>query len=114
MTEPNVGAVAVTLTLAPALEERIIDWLLGRQDVETFTGYTAYAHAATGSDLSVAEQVSGRRQRVEIRVELQAQALDAWLAELSEAFGGADVSYLVVPVLRLGRLDRPASSAPRR
>lgn len=105
-------AVTVTLTLAPALEERIIDWLLGRQDVDTFTGYAAYAHAATGSDLSVAEQVSGRRRRVEIRIELRAEALDHWLAELSEAFGGADVSYFVVPILRSGRLHRPASTAP--
>ena len=109
MTETTAAAVTVTLTLAPALEERIIDWLLGRQDVETFTGYTAYAHAAAGGDLSVAEQVSGRRRRVEVRVELQAQALDDWLAELSEAFGGADVSYFVAPILRSGRLHRPAS-----
>jgi hypothetical protein len=99
----------VTLTLAPALEERIVDWLLERQDVETFTGYTTFAHGATGRDLSVAEQVSGRRRRVEIRVELQAQALDDWLAELSEAFGGADVSYFVAPILRSGHLHRPAS-----
>lgn len=109
MTETTPTAVMVTLTLAPALEERVIDWLLGRQDVEAFTGYAAYAHAATGSELSVAEQVSGRRRRVEIRVELHAQALDDWLAALSEAFGGADMSYLVAPVLRSGRLYRPAS-----
>ena len=109
MSDMTVAAVAVTLTLAPALEERIIDWLLGRQDVETFTGYTAYAHAATGSDLSVAEQVSGRRRRVEIRVELQAPALDAWLADLAEGFRGADIRYVVTPVLRSGRLGAPAS-----
>ena len=109
MIETAPSAVAVTLTFAPALEERIIDWLLGRQDVETFTGYAAYAHASAGGDLSVAEQVSGRRRRVEIRVELQAQALDAWLAELSEAFGGADVSYFVAPILRFGRLHRSAT-----
>lgn len=109
MTETTPTAVTVTLTLAPALEERLIDWLLGRLDVEAFTGYAAYAHAVTGSDLSVAEQVSGRRRRVEIRVELQARALDDWLAGLSEAFGGADMSYLVAPILRSGRLYRPAS-----
>jgi len=109
VTEAAPSAVAVTLTLAPALEERIIDWLLGRQDVETFTGYTTYAHGSTGGDLSVAEQVSGRRRRVEIRIELHAQALDAWLAELSAAFGGADVSYFVAPILRSGRLHRPSS-----
>ena len=109
MSETTVAAVTVTLTLPPALEERIIDWLLGRQDVETFTGYTAYANAATGSDLTVAEQVSGRRRRVEIRVELQASALDAWLAELTDGFRGADIRYFVTPVLRSGRLRAPAS-----
>jgi hypothetical protein len=99
----ETNAVAVTLSVTPALEERIIDWLLGREDSATFTAYATYAHGGAGGDLSVAEQVSGRQRRVELRVELAAAALDAWLAALAERFGGAVISYLVTPVLRSGR-----------
>jgi len=108
VTETVSSAVSVTLSLAPTLEERIIDWLLDREDIETFTGFTTYSHGVASGELSVAEQVKGRRHRVELRIELEADVLDGWLAALAEAFGGADVSYAVTPILRSGRLRRPA------
>jgi hypothetical protein len=92
VSEPIPHSVAVTLSLAPSLEERMIDWLLGRDDVATFT-----------------EQVSGRQYRVELRVEVRGAAIDAWLAALAAGFAGADVDYLVTPILRSGRL----SAVPR-
>lgn len=106
MSESNV---AVTLSLAPSLEERMIDWLLGRDDVATFTGYTTYAHGEDGRELSVAEQVSGRQRRLELRVEVRAAAIDAWLAALAAGFAGAEVDYLVTPILRSGRLSAVTS-----
>ena len=109
MTETTQSEVAVILSLAPTLEERMIDWLLGREDIETFTGYTTYSHGAAGGDLSVAEQVSGRRRRVELRVELKSAAADDWLAALGDRFAGADISYFVAPILRSGRLRHSAS-----
>lgn len=111
MTETTESAVTVTLSLAPTLEERVIDWLLSRQDIETFTGYTTYAHGGASGDLSVAEQVSGRRRRVELRVALKAEVLDGWLAALRERFADADISYFVAPILRSGHL-RPPLHAP--
>jgi hypothetical protein len=99
----------VTLSLAPSLEERMIDWLLERDDVATFTGYMTYAHGGDGRELSVAEQVSGRQQRLELRVEVRAAASDAWLAALAADFAGADVAYYVTPILRSGRLSAAAS-----
>ena len=109
MTEATQSAFTVTINLAPTLEERIIDWLLGRQDVDTFTGVTTYSHGASSGDFSVAEQVSGRRRRVELRVELKADVLDDWLAAFCERFSGADVSYFVAPILRAGRLRHSGS-----
>jgi hypothetical protein len=104
VSEPTADSVAVTLSLAPSLEERMIDWLLERDDVATFTGYTTYAHGADGRELSVAEQVSGRQRRLELRVEIRSAAVDAWLAALATDFAGADVDYHVTPILRSGRL----------
>jgi hypothetical protein len=66
VTESASSEVAVTLSLAPTLEERIIDWLLGRDDIETFTGYTTYSHGAASGELSLAglqEELAGHWQR---------------------------------------------------
>ena len=104
MTETAPSSVAVTLSFTPALEERVIDWLLTRDDVATFTAYAVDAHGAGHEALSVAEQVSGRQRRIEVRVELPAAALDGWLEALGNAFGAADVRYFVTPILRSGRL----------
>jgi hypothetical protein len=104
--------VAVTLSFTPALEERVIDWLLTRDDVVTFAAYAVHLHGAGHEELSVAEQVSGRQRRVEVRVELPAATLDGWLEALVASFGGADIHYAVTPLVRAGRLrDLPPSAA---
>jgi hypothetical protein len=112
VSEPLPDTVAVTLSLAPSLEERMLDWLLEREDVAGFTGYTTYAHGGDGRMLSIAEQVSGRQRRLELRVEVRAAAVDAWLAALAAGFAGADVDYHVTPILRSGRLKDIPESPP--
>jgi predicted transcriptional regulator len=98
------GIVAVTLSIAPALEERVIDWLLARGDVAAFTSAVVYAYGADSRSLSVAEQVSGRQRRVELAIELPAIAVESWLEELATAFVGREVGYRVTPVLLSGHL----------
>lgn len=99
MTE---STAAITLNVAPALEERIVDYLLARDGVVGFTSYAAYGHGSRHDDLSVAEQVSGRQRRVEFRVELPRTELDGFVAALRESFAGTDLYYLVTPVERSG------------
>ena len=48
--------------------------------------------------------VGGRQRRLEFRVEVPAGTLDAFVAALSATFGGADVFYVVVPVIRSAHL----------
>jgi hypothetical protein len=97
------AAVIVTLNIVPALEERVVDWLLARNG-GGFTSRAAYGHSSHHDLLSVAEQVSGRQRRLEFEVELRAGALEDFIAELSDAFVNADLYYTVVPVLRSGHL----------
>jgi hypothetical protein len=97
----------MTLSVPPAVEERLVDWLLGRDDVAAFTSHTTHAHGSPSRELSVAEQVSGRQRRVELRLELPAARVDEWLGALAADFGGADVEYFVSPILRSGRLRSP-------
>lgn len=106
MTAEQEDRVAVTLSVLPALEERVVDWLIDRDVATGFASYGASAHSADHSALSAAEQVSGRQRRLEFRVELSRAALDDFLAALAGRFGGADLYYYVVPVLRSGHMRR--------
>ncbi len=97
------SGVIVTLNIVPALEERVVDWLLSR-DSGGFTSRAAHGHSSHHDLLSAAEQVSGRQRRLEFEVELPAAALDDFIAQLSDAFANADLYYTAVPVLRSGHL----------
>jgi hypothetical protein len=100
-----IGAsVMVTVNVPPAIEERFVDWLLSSDAIAGFTSYEAYGHGASHDHLSVAEQVSGRQQRVEFRIQLAAEALDGVIEALTAGFRGMDLYFLVIPVLRSGHL----------
>ena len=102
MARHKHGKVALTLNAPPTLEERLVDWLLARDDVAGFTSYSVHGHAARHDQLSIAEQVAGRQRRHEIRFELSADALDEFLAALARDYGGADLYWFVVPIIRSG------------
>ena len=104
MADAAPGTVAVTLSVAPTLEDRLTDWLLARVDVAAFTSGVVHAYGADSGTLSVAEQVSGRQRRVELSVELPASAAGDWLGDVAAAFGAADIGYRVTPVLQSGCL----------
>jgi Protein of unknown function (DUF3240) len=104
MSTNTFSSFLVTINVPPALEERVVDWLLEREDAPGFTSYIANGHGANHEHLSLAEQVSGRQRRIEFRVEVPSDTLDAFVAALSAAFGGADVYYFVLPVNRSGHL----------
>ena len=108
MADAEAGKVLVTLDVAPELEERIVDWLLARPDVATFTSSPVSAYGADSRGFSVAEQVSGQQRRVELAIEVPADAVEGWLRDLATAFVAVDVSYRVTPVLLSGRLHEQA------
>jgi len=106
MSESAAATVALTINVAPAAEERVIDWLLGLDHVAGFTSCAAFGHGASHDDLSIAEQVTGRQRRVEIRLEISSTGLDAFVGALTAVFDGTDLYYYVQPVLRSGHLRR--------
>ena len=112
MSESIAGSVAITLNAPPALEERIVDWLLGQEDAVGFTSYFAHGHGTRHEDLSVAEQVSGRQRRIEFRIELSTAELDGFCGALAASFAGVDLYYFVFPVLRSGHLAQAAAAPP--
>jgi hypothetical protein len=108
VADAGAGKVVVTLDVAPELQERVVDWLLARSDVATFTSSAVSAYGADSHGFSVAEQVSGRQRRVEVAIELPADAVEGWLRDLATAFVAVDVAYRVTPVLLSGRLHEQA------
>ena len=55
--------------------------------------------------MTIAEQVAGRRDRIQFEVVLDSGLLEQTLMKLKEAFPTPDVIYWVLPVLRSGRLS---------
>jgi hypothetical protein len=96
--------VLVVMTVAPALEEPVIDWLLARPENSGFTSLQAFGHSSRNEHLSPTEQVTGRQRRTQFQVAMQRDRLDAFLAAARQTFAGADFHYWVVPVIAEGRL----------
>jgi hypothetical protein len=116
MRESYAEQVAVSINVPPALEDDLIDWLLVRDSGSGFTAYAAYGHGSAHEHLTVAEQVRGRQRRSIFRVVLASAEFECFLADLESRFGGADVYYFAVPVLRSSHFggssrERPTSVA---
>ena len=101
--EPN--AVLVTLTVSPAIEPAVIDWLLGRPESAGFTSTPVSGHSARLEGLSSVEQVTGRQRRVQFQVHMPFADLDGFLAAARERFGGTDAHYWAVPIVGGERLS---------
>jgi hypothetical protein len=92
------------INILPALEERMIDWLLERDAGSGFTGYAAFGHGAHQDHLTLTEQVRGRQDRIEFRIELPETEIESFIASLQESFSGADIYFYVLPILHSGHL----------
>ncbi|TFH73765.1 DUF3240 domain-containing protein [Gammaproteobacteria bacterium LSUCC0112] len=89
------------LSASPALEEDMVDYLLEHPGVEGFTSLSAYGHGSA-STMSVSEQVTGRRKRVQFQVILEDTDVPAVTGELGTRVG-KDIVYWQVPVSGFGR-----------
>jgi hypothetical protein len=97
--------ILLMLTVPPGLEETIVDWLLERREAPSFSNYPVYGHGADPRHMNPAEQVTGRRRRVQFQVELRRADLPALLDDLRRELPGADLHYWVLPVLVGGILN---------
>jgi hypothetical protein len=91
----------VVLNVLPALEERIVDWLLARSG-GGFTSFPVAGLSTRHDNLTAAEQVAGYQRRRQFNVQIPASEVDRFLNELRNLLGAADVRYWVLPVTRCG------------
>lgn len=90
MTDTNDHRVLALVTIPPSLEELLIDVLLAHEATSAFTSVVAHGHGADHDQLSIAEQVSGRRKQVQFQIELAGSATPSLLRSLREAIPGGD------------------------
>ena len=92
----------LVLNIAPELEEDLIDYLLGLEEIEGFTSYQVHGHGEYQS-LSVAEQVTGLRKRSQYEIFIASSAIPKVLEGLSSAVG-KDIVYWEQAVRNFGRI----------
>ncbi len=98
------NAVLFVISVSPALEDQLIDWLLERDGAPGFSSWPSSGHSSDPARLSATEKVSGKQRRLTFQVQLPAARLPAFTAALREDLAGADVHYWVVPLVDAGSL----------
>ena len=93
----------LVLNIPPELEEDLIDYLLSLSSV---TGFTSYETRGHGSDviLSIAEQVSGRRKRLQFELLIEGEEIQGVIDGLSSEVG-KDIAYWEQVVNNIGHID---------
>lgn len=88
------------LNIPPALEDDMVDYLLALEEVKGFTSFVAQGHGG-GERLTVTEQVSGRRQRVQFEIIVDEALVGPIVSGLSAGVG-KDIAYWQLPVSGIG------------
>lgn len=81
----------------------MVDLLLTSDEIPGFQSYPIRGHGQVGA-MSIAEQVEGRRNRVQFEIVLEAEILDTLLTKLKKALPVPDIIYWVLPIAASGRL----------
>ena len=91
----------LVLNMPPGLKEDFIDYLLSLECVQGFTSFKAMGHGEH-EHLTLAEQVSGQRQRVQFEVLLDEDDVPQVIQGLGSEVG-RDITYWQQPVSGIGR-----------
>ena len=91
------------LNIPPSLEEDVVDLLLMADNIPGFQSYPTRGHGQVGA-MTVAEQVEGRRNRIQFEIVLEEAYLEDLLNKLKASLPVTDIIYWVMPVSASGRL----------
>ncbi len=88
----------ITLVADPAMEEVLVDWLLSSGMSHGFTTSHIYGHSSQHQNLSLAEQVTGRKRQLRFQMCLEESKLTSVLEQLQTDFKGSNIHYWILPV----------------
>lgn len=92
------------LVASPSLEEPLVDWLLECEAEYGFSSFPIRGHSSRQEKLTLAEQVSGRKEYVRFEIHLPEEAGPPFIEQLRCDFTGAGIHYWLSPVLEHGRI----------
>lgn len=104
MTNLQCDQALVVLNVPPNLEETVVDWLLARDDGVGFTSFPVFGHSTSHSNLSAAEQVSGRERRQQFQIQLGIDAVERFVNDIRKSFGAAGIRFWILPLHASGHL----------
>ncbi len=93
----------LVLNIRPELEEEMVDYLLTREGVGGFTSYQVRGHGVH-ENLSLAEQVSGQRKRLQFELVIEEAIVEVLLQGLEDSVG-RDIVYWQHHISNVGRID---------
>jgi len=93
----------LSIIAPPTMEEELIDWLLTQPNISGFTSQTANGHGS-GHQMSLAEQVTGRRRQITFWVELEKKMAESILTDLKQNFSGSGLHYWLLPLSESGSI----------
>lgn len=100
--QANADKCLIMLFAPPALEESLVDWLLGNDCISGFSTTESYGHGQRSSAMSLLEQVTGRQRRIQFVIEIDKKLASVLLKAIGLDFVG--LHYMVIPLLSAGRL----------
>ena len=97
MTQELSAQGLLIMVVPPNLEEILVDVLLEKPEIISFTSCQVSRHGAQGAALSLMEQVTGRQQRIQFMVYGLFDELQKISASLKVQFEQADIRYILIP-----------------
>lgn len=94
----------INLTVSPAIEEVLIDWLLKSETHAGFTSFKVNGHSSSEEGLSLSEQVAGMKKQIRFQIHLPEAGLNPFISQLKTDFKGVGIHYWVSPVIESGRI----------
>ncbi|HEY0635038.1 MAG TPA: DUF3240 family protein [Gammaproteobacteria bacterium] len=94
----------LVIVATPAIEESLVDWLLERREISGFSSSRIDGHGSRQSELSLAEQVTGRQRKVMFHIHADCEQARTLLDALKQAFSGAGLHYWMMPLLEAGQI----------
>ena len=100
-----MSELALLTVIAPvAIEEVLVDWLLENAPELGFCSGPINGHSERHGQLSLSEQVAGRKRQIRFEVAATERESAQLLDGLRRDFDRADLVYWVTPLTAFGRL----------
>jgi hypothetical protein len=101
---PETQQCLLAILADTGVRSTLIDWLLNYSEDMVFSSMPVEWHGIDPTHFSVAEQVTGRQNKLLFHVQTSMGEAHRLRERLAEAFSGAQLRYWIQPVLEAGML----------